>query len=101
MPDTTLPPLAVDYSGRPLAEGATVAYISADPVRLCEGRVRAISPYNVCLEDGPHLITFTGRPASHSSTRPHPLGGAVSRDEDTPDPFLYSQIAVQPTTDGA
>lgn len=94
-------PQAVDYSGRPLHEGDTVAFISHDPISLNSGRIRAISPCNICIEAGPHLVTFGGRPASLGMPRPRPIGGTVERDKDAEEPFLYSQVALQPAEDGA
>ncbi|MFE0207043.1 hypothetical protein [Streptomyces sp. NPDC058985] len=89
-------PQAVDYNGHPLHVGDTVAYIGVDPVRLCEGRIAVTAPLNICVESGPHLITFTGVPASHATPRPRPLDGTVSRD-DREEPMRYPQVALTGT----
>jgi hypothetical protein len=92
----TPPPQAVDYSGRPLRVGDTVAYIGTDPVRLCEGRIAVVSPRNICVESGPHLITFTGYPAPFNTPAPRPLDGAVTANEKR-QPLGYPQVALTST----
>ncbi|AKZ60742.1 hypothetical protein SAM23877_p033 (plasmid) [Streptomyces ambofaciens ATCC 23877] len=90
-------PQAVDYNGRPLHVGDTVAYIGIDPVRLCEGRVVVTSPRNICIESGPHLITFSGHPASLGTPPPRPLDGTVTRNKQEQEPFQYPQVALTDT----
>ncbi|MFD7995462.1 hypothetical protein [Streptomyces mexicanus] len=97
----TPPPQAVDYSGRPLTEGDGVAFLSHNPIGLTAGRIRVISPQSICIETGPHLVTFSGRPASLDMPLPRPIAGTVERDKDAQEPFLYSQVALQPNQDGA
>jgi hypothetical protein len=102
MPNTdTPPPQAVDYSGRPLTEGATVAFISRDPVCLRQGRIRVIGPCNVCIEDGAYLVLFDGVHAGWGTTRPKPLGGQTTLSEDAQQVLAYPHVALQPTADGA
>lgn len=97
-PSPETQPLAVDYSGQPLHVGDTVAYIGVDPVRLCEGRVVVTAPRDICIESGPHLITFSGIPASLATPPPRPLDGTVSR-EHREGPLRYQQVALTGTED--
>ncbi|WP_030188061.1 hypothetical protein [Streptomyces violaceorubidus] len=95
---TTPTPLAVDYSGRPLHVGDTVAYIGTDPVALYKGRIVVTAPLNICIEAGPHLITFSGVPESLGTQRPRPLDGTVSRNE-RGEKLRYPQVALTDTED--
>jgi hypothetical protein len=95
-------PIAVDYSGRPLTEGATVAFLTHDPLGLCEGRIRIIGPNDLCIDTGQHLVTFPAA-SSYGLRVPtlNPLGGKA-----TPRPIpdgaqQYPQVALQPTEDGS
>lgn len=100
MPTTDTPPLlAVDYSGRPLIEGDTVAFIGVDPVRLCEGRIRIIGPNDLCIDTGDHLVTF---PAAQAPWIPsiRPMGGKAVRRPIPDGAQQYPHVALQPTTDG-
>lgn len=89
-------PLAVDYSGHPLHVGDTVAYIGTDPVALYQGRIVVTSPLNICVEAGPHLVTFSGIPESLSTRRPRPLDGTVSRNTED-ETLRYPQVALTGT----
>ncbi|MFG2359422.1 hypothetical protein [Streptomyces sp. NPDC048521] len=97
----TPPPPAVDYSGRPLHEGDTVAFISVDPIGLNEGRIRIIGPNDLCIDTGQHLVTFP------AATRPllgpafHPLGGTVKPRPVPEGAQQYPAVALQPSEEGA
>lgn len=97
----TPPPQAVDYSGRPLTEGDTVAFISTDPVCLRQGRIRVISQHNLCIEDGAYLVLFDGVHAGWATTRPKPLGGQTTVDEDAKQVLAYPHVVLQTARDGA
>lgn len=97
----TPPPQAVDYSGRPLHEGDTVAYITRDPISLRQGRIRVIGPNNICIEDGAHLVLYDATFAGWATTRPKPLDGTVTRNEDSQQVSAYPHIALQAPEDGA
>ena len=97
----TPPPPAVDYSGRPLHVGDTVAYISRDPISLRQGRIRVISEHNLCIEDGAHLVLFNAAFAGWATERPRPLDGTVTVNEDAKEVRAYPHVALQPTEDGA
>lgn len=96
----TPPPQAVDYSGRPLHEGDTVAFISTDPIGLREGRIRILGPNDLCIDTGDHLVTFP------AATRPllgpdfRPLGGTVKPRPVPEGTSQYPQVALQPAPDG-
>ena len=97
----TPPPQAVDYSGRPLTEGDTVAFLTTDPLGLCEGRIRIIGPNDLCIDTGQHLVTFEAVRGFMGIGAVRPLGGRA-----TPRPIpdgaqQYPQVALQPTGDGA
>lgn len=96
----TPPPQAVDYSGRPLAEGDTVAFISTDPVGLREGRIRIIGPHNLCIEDGAYLVLFDGAFTGFATRPPHPLGGTTVPSEDARQVTAYPHVALQAPQDG-
>ncbi|MEV8248124.1 hypothetical protein AB0R01_30775 [Streptomyces rochei] len=95
-PSPETQPIAVDYSGQPLHVGDTVAYIGVDPVRLCEGCVVVTAPRDICIESGPHLITFSGIPTSLDTPPPRPLDGTVRR-EHREGPLRYPQVALTGT----
>jgi hypothetical protein len=97
----TPPPQAVDYSGRPLTEGDTVAFISTDPVCLRQGRIRIIGPHNLCIEDGSYLILFDAAFAGWASRSPAPLGGTTVPSEEAKQVSAYPHVALQPAQDGA
>jgi len=97
----TPPPQAVDYSGRSLAEGDTVAYISRDPICLRQGRIRVIGPNNICIEDGVHLVLYDGTHAGWATTSPKPLSGTVALSEDAKEVRAYPHVALQAPEDGA
>ncbi|MYW46366.1 hypothetical protein [Streptomyces sp. SID161] len=97
----TPPPLAVDYSGRPLHAGDTVAYITRDPIALRQGRIRVIGPNNICVEDGVHLILFDAAFAGWATTRPKPLGGETTISEDAKQVHAYPHVALQAPEGGA
>jgi hypothetical protein len=101
MPQETPPPLAVDYSGRPLTQGDTVAFISTDPVCLRQGRIRIIGPHNLCIEDGSYLVLFDAAFAGWASRSPAPLGGTTVPSEDAKQVSAYPHVALQPPQDGA
>lgn len=100
MPSDTPPPPAVDYSGRPLHEGDTVAFIATDPICLRQGRIRIIGPRNLCIEDGAYLVLFDGAHAGWARTRPKPLGGETIVNEDVKDVMAYPHVALQAPQDG-
>lgn len=98
----TPPPQAVDYSGRPLTEGDTIAFISVDPLSLCEGRIRIIGPNDLCIDTGQHLVTFG---AAHAGLRLPPLPplrplDGTAKPRPIPDGAKqYPQVALQPSED--
>jgi hypothetical protein len=91
----TPPPQAVDYSGQTLHEGDTVAFIGTDPVCLRQGRIRVIGPHNLCIEDGVYLVLFDGVHAGWATSRPKPLGGTATVDEDAKQVLAYPHVALQ------
>ncbi|NUQ95802.1 MAG: hypothetical protein HOY79_04335 [Streptomyces sp.] len=97
----TPPPQAVDYNGAPLTEGDTVAFISTDPISLRRGRIRVISPHNICIEDGAYLVLFDGCFAGWGSRPPSPLGGTVTPSEEAKQVMAYPHVALQALMDGA
>ncbi|MFF7476625.1 hypothetical protein [Streptomyces sp. NPDC008092] len=101
MTTDTPPPLAVDYSGRPLTEGDTVAFIHTDPIGLREGTIRIVGPNDVCIDTGDHLVTFPA--ATHPLLGPafRPLGGTVKPRPVPEGVQQYPAIALQPPADGA
>jgi hypothetical protein len=101
MPTDTPPPQAVDYSGRPLTEGDTVAFISTDPVCLRQGRIRVIGEHNICIEDGAYLVLFDCVHGGWLQRRPSPLGGDVTFNQDVAQVAAYPHVALQATVDGA
>lgn len=102
MPTNDTPrPLAVDYSGRPLTEGATVAFIGTDPVCLRQGRVRVIGATDLCIESGAQLVLFSSVHAGWAETPARPLGGKSVPNEDVAHVRAYPHVALQPTEDGA
>lgn len=93
MTDTS-PPLAVDYNGLPLTEGAPVAFITVDPVGLAHGHVRIVGPNDLCIDTGDHLVVF--RSATGLRFPLHPLGG-TAKPRPIPDGAQqYPQVALQP-----
>lgn len=100
-PSPETPPLAVDYSGRTLTEGDTVAFLTYDPVGLCEGRIRIIGPNDLCIDTGQHLVTFPAADGYGPRVPPFkPIGGKV-----TPRPIpdsaqQYRHVALQPQGEG-
>ncbi|MFF8910598.1 hypothetical protein [Streptomyces olivaceoviridis] len=92
--------LAVDYSGRPLHEGDTVAYINRDPISLRQGRIRVIGEHNLCIEDGAHLVLFDAAFAGWASTRPKPLDGETTISDDAKQVSAYPHVALQAPEDG-
>ncbi|MBZ6211685.1 hypothetical protein KVH31_34885 [Streptomyces olivaceus] len=92
--------LAVDYSGRPLTEGATVAYIGTDPVCLRQGRIRVIGPNDLCIESGAQLVVFTGTHAGWAETAARPLGGKTVPNEDLAHVRAYPHVALQAAENG-
>lgn len=101
MPTDTPPPQAVDYSGRPLHEGDTVAFISTDPIGLRQGRIRIIGPHNLCIEDGSYLVLFDSAFAGWSTPPPRPLGGTTVPSDEAKQATAYPHVALQATADGA
>jgi hypothetical protein len=103
MPTTeTPPPQAVDYSGRPLTEGDTVAFVAHDPLSLCEGRIRIIGPNDLCIDTGDHLVTFPALPRSAMGLPLlQPWGGTAKRREVPDGAQRYPHIALQPNQGGA
>ena len=101
MPNDTPTPLAVDYSGHPLAEGDTVAYISRDPICLRQGRIRVIGPNDLCIESGAQLILFESVHAGWAETPARPLGGKAVPNEDLQHVRAYPHVALQAPEDGA
>lgn len=97
----TPPPQAVDYSGRPLTEGDTVAFISTDPVALRQGRIRIIGPHNICISDGAYLVLFDGAFVGWGTKPPRPLGGTAVPSEDAKQVMAYPHVALQAAQDGA
>lgn len=100
MTDTS-PPQAVDYSGRPLTEGDTVAFLTNDPMGLREGRIRIIGPNDLCIDTGDHLVTFpaAARPLLGPALRL--LGGTVQPRPVPEGAQQYPAVALQPAVDGA
>ncbi|MFE1451957.1 hypothetical protein [Streptomyces olivaceoviridis] len=97
----TPPPQAVDYSGRPLTEGDTVAFISVDPIGLREGRIRIIGPNDLCIDTGQHLVTFSAATRSFGLPPLRPLNGEA-KPRPLPDGAIqFPQVALQPNEDGA
>ncbi|MEU5742021.1 hypothetical protein ABZ784_29020 [Streptomyces tendae] len=88
-------PLAVDYSGRPLHVGDTVAYIGTDPVCLRQGHIRVIGPNDLCIESGAQLVLFTGTHAGWAEQAARPLGGKTVRNEDLAHVRAYPHVALQ------
>jgi hypothetical protein len=97
----TPPPQAVDYSGRPLSEGDTVAFIGTDPVCLRQGRIRVISPTNLCIEAGAQLVLFESVHAGWAETPANPLGGRTVPNQDLVNVRAYPHVALQAATEGA
>jgi hypothetical protein len=95
MTDHDTAPQAVDYSGLPLSEGDTVAFISTDPVCLRQGRIRVLGEHNLCIQDGAYLVLFNGVSAGWATTRPRPLGGETVEDEDVRHVLAYPHVALQ------
>lgn len=98
---TDTQPLAVDYSGRPLTEGDTVAFIGTDPVCLRQGRIRVIGPNDLCIEAGVQLVVFASTHAGWAARPARPLGGKTVPDEEQAHVRAYPHVALQPTEDGA
>lgn len=94
-PSPETPPLAVDYSGRPLTEGNTVAFIGTDPVCLRQGHIRVIGPNDLCIESGAQLVVFTGTHAGWAEQAPRPLGGKTIPNEDLAHVRAYPHVALQ------
>ncbi|CQR59248.1 hypothetical protein [Streptomyces leeuwenhoekii] len=102
MPTSDTPqPQAVDYSGRPLTEGDTVAFISHDPICLRQGRIRIIGANDLCIESGAQLVVFPSVHAGWAETPARPLGGKSVPNEDVAHVRAYPHVALQPTEDGA
>ena len=101
MTDATPPPQAVDYSGRPLHEGDTVAYINRDPICLRQGRVRVIGANDLCIESGAQLVLFESVHAGWAETGALPLGGKTILNEDLKHVRAYPTIALQASEEGA
>lgn len=99
MPSDTPPPVAVDYSGRPLTEGDTVAFIAADPVGLCEGRIRIIGPNDLCIDTGQHLVTFRAARQFVGIPPIRPLNGTVKPRPIPDGAQQYPHVALQPSKD--
>lgn len=97
----TPPPLAVDYSGRPLHEGDTVAYISHDPICLRQGRVRVIGANDLCIESGAQLVLFPSTHAGWAANPAKPVGGKSIPNEDLAHVRAYPYVAFQDPEDGA
>jgi hypothetical protein len=95
MPNDTPTPQAVDYSGHPLTEGDTVAFISRDPVCLRQGRIRVIGLNNICIEDGVHLVLYDGVHAGWATTEPKPLYGTTTVSEEAAQVRAYPHVAFQ------
>ncbi|MFJ8727694.1 hypothetical protein [Streptomyces sp. NPDC093269] len=95
------PPQAVDYSGRPLTEGDTVAFLTVDPVGLCEGRIRIIGPNDLCIDTGQHLVTFSAARGYMGIGVIHPLGGKAEPRPIPDGAQQYPQVALQPPAEGA
>ncbi|MFJ8657496.1 hypothetical protein ACIRNU_34800 [Streptomyces rochei] len=96
---TDTQPLAVDYSGRPLTEGDTVAFIGTDPVCLRQGRIRVIGPNDLCIESGAQLVVFTGTHAGWAERAARPLGGKTVPNEDLAHVRAYPHVALQAPED--
>lgn len=94
-PSPETPPLAVDYSGRPLTEGDTVAFIGTDPVCLRQGHIRVIGPNDLCIESGAQLVVFTGTHAGWAEPAARPLGGKTVPNEDLAHVRAYPHVALQ------
>ncbi|MGW0014743.1 hypothetical protein ACWDVX_33955 [Streptomyces tendae] len=94
-PSPETPPLAVDYSGRPLTEGDTVGFIGTDPVCLRQGRIRVIGPNDLCIESGAQLVVFTGTHAGWAEPAARPLGGKTVPNEDLAHVRAYPHVALQ------
>lgn len=94
-PSPEAQPLAVDYSGRPLTEGATVAFLTYDPIGLCEGRIRIIGPNDLCIDTGQHLVTFPAAQKFAGSFRIRPIGGTVEPRPIPDGAQQYPQVALQ------
>lgn len=99
MPADTPQPQAVDYSGRPLTEGDTVAFISFDPVGLCEGRIRIIGPNDLCIDTGQHLVTFGAAYKVKGLPPLRPLDGTAEPRPIPDGAKQYHQVALQPSDD--
>lgn len=97
MPNDMPPPQAVDYSGRPLTEGDTVAFITTDPVGLCEGRIRIIGPNDLCIDTGRHLVTFRAARQFIGVPPIRPLDGTVKPRPIPDGAQQYPQVALQST----
>jgi hypothetical protein len=100
MPNDTPPPQAVDYSGQPLNEGDTVAFISTDPICLRQGRIRVIGPGELCIEDGHQLVLFHSVHAGWAENPANPLGGRTVPNEDLVNVRAYPHVVLQATKDG-
>lgn len=95
-------PLAVDYSGHPLTEGDTVAFLTYDPIGLCEGRIRIIGPNDLCIDTGQHLVTFPAADGYGPRVPTFkPIGGTVAPRPIPDGAQQYRHVALQPTEDGA
>lgn len=101
MSTDTPSPQAVDYSGQPLTEGDTVAFISTDPVCLRQGRIRVIGPGDLCIESGAQLVLFNSVHAGWADTPARPLGGQTRRNEDLANVRAYPHVALQQTVQPA
>lgn len=98
--DTDTPtPQAVDYSGRPLHEGDTVAFLTYDPIGLCEGRIRIIGPNDLCIDTGHNLVTFPAAQKFAGNFRIRPVGGTVEPRPIPDGAQQYPQVALQPSED--
>jgi hypothetical protein len=101
MPTNDTPrPQAVDYSGQPLAEGDTVAFIGTDPVCLRQGRIRVIGPNDLCIESGAQLVLFPSTHAGWAETPARPLGGKAVPNEDVVHVRAYPHVALQSSASG-
>ncbi|MGQ4393755.1 hypothetical protein ACN6K5_003541 [Streptomyces violaceoruber] len=98
-PSPETPPLAVDYSGRPLTEGDTVGFIGTDPVCLRQGRIRVIGPNDLCIESGAQLVVFFGTHAGWAEPAARPFGGKTVPNEDLAHVRAYPHVALQAPED--
>jgi hypothetical protein len=96
LPEPPPTPQAVDYSGLPLTEGDTVAFLTTDPLGLARGQVRIIGPNDLCIDTGHNLVVF---PATRPGLRlpwPKPLGGTAKPHPIPDGAQQYPQVALQP-----